>query len=257
MRLLFAPLILAALLCAVFLTALLSGVFGMAGGIILMGVFTAFMPVSVAMVTHGATQLVSNASRTVIHWPYIQWRIIATYSVGSVLAGATLALVSYSPSKAWLYLLLGFVPLTTWLPDNWFRPDAAQPSQSFAAGFIVTGLNLMAGGAGPMLDTFFVRTGLTRHQIIATKATAQILSHFGKVVFYGTGLLGVGVAGELPPWWFFAAIVPLAVAGASVGGKILNMMSDVRFKELQRYLLTAIGVTYLITAAQLFAGGQG
>jgi uncharacterized membrane protein YfcA len=252
---LLSPVVLAALLAAVFGTALLSGVFGMMGGVILMGVFTAFMPVSVAMVTHGATQLISNSSRAVIHRAHTNWKIVSIYFFGSLAAGALLALVSYSPSKAWLYLLLGLFPLLTWMPDGWLKLDAAQPSQSLAAGFVVTGTNLMAGGAGPLLDTFFVRTGLTRHQILATKATVQVFSHLAKIVFYGGGLLGTGVQGALPPVWFFVAIVPLAVVGAWVGARIVDAMTDVRFKQIQRWLLTAIALTYLVTSAQLFLSG--
>jgi uncharacterized protein len=241
-----------ALLVVVFFTALLSGVFGMAGGIILMGVFTALMPVSIAMVTHGAVQLISNGWRAILHRAYIQWKIISIYFFGSAAAMATLSLVHYSPSKAWVYLLLGCVPLLTWTPRTWLQLDAAQPSQALGAGFIVTGLNILAGGAGPLLDTFFVRTGLTRHQIIATKAMTQTFSHVAKIVFYGLPLLTLKGQTGLPPVWFFVAMVPLSMAGGWAGSFILDRLSDVGFKALTRWLLTGIGITYLVTAAQLF-----
>lgn len=55
---------LVALLGAVMLgTACLSGIFGMAGGMILMGVLLAVMSVPDAMALHGVTQMASNASR--------------------------------------------------------------------------------------------------------------------------------------------------------------------------------------------------
>ena len=54
------------LLLATFVTAMISGVFGMAGGLILMGVLALILPVSAAMVVHGAIQSVSNGWRAVI-----------------------------------------------------------------------------------------------------------------------------------------------------------------------------------------------
>ena len=35
------------------------------------------------------------------------------------------------------------------------------------------------------MDVFFVRTAMTRHQIVATKAATQVLNHLAKVGVYG------------------------------------------------------------------------
>jgi len=51
------------------LCAIISGVFGMAGGLVFMGIIASLMSVSAAMVVHGIVQSVSNGSRSVIfHW---------------------------------------------------------------------------------------------------------------------------------------------------------------------------------------------
>ena len=51
------------ILFSTFLTAFLSSIFGMLGGLILMGVLVFIMPVSNAMVLHGLIQLTSNGYR--------------------------------------------------------------------------------------------------------------------------------------------------------------------------------------------------
>ena len=48
---------------AVLFTSFLSGIFGMAGGMILMGLLLAMLPVATAMLLHGITQLASNGWR--------------------------------------------------------------------------------------------------------------------------------------------------------------------------------------------------
>jgi uncharacterized protein len=53
----------AALTAAILSTSFISGVFGMVGGMILMGVLLAIMPVAAAMVLHGVTQMASNGWR--------------------------------------------------------------------------------------------------------------------------------------------------------------------------------------------------
>ena len=41
------------------------------------------------------------------------------------------------------------------------------------------------------------------------------------------------------------------MAGTAVGGMILNRVSDVDFKRWTRWIITAVGVSYLVQAAQL------
>jgi uncharacterized protein len=239
------------LLAVVLVTATVSGVFGMAGGLMLMGALTLAMPVAAAMVTHGAVQFVSNGWRAVLHRKHINWRIILLYGAGSAVAAGLLALVTYNPTKAWVYLMLGLVPGLAWLPKGKFNLDAAKPAHAVACGLSVTGLNVIAGVSGPLLDVFFVRTALTRHQIVATKAATQAFSHTVKMIFYGVPLLGAASTG-LPPWWFFAVAAPLAMIGAWLGGMVLDKMSDVNFLKWTRWIVTALGVIYLVQAAQLF-----
>jgi len=234
-----------------FVTALLSGVFGMAGGLLLMGALALALPVSAAFVTHGLLQLVANGWRAILHRRHVRWDIVGWYALASLLAGLAVALLAFTPSKPLLFLLLGLVPGLTWLPQRWIDLDAARPPQAFLSGLTVTGLNLTAGVAGPLLDIFFVRTELSRHAIVATKAATQVFAHLAKILVYGAPLIASGAKG-LPPWPVFALAVPLSMAGTFAGGMILDRMSDVNFKRWTRWIVTAVGGLYLVQAAQLF-----
>jgi len=239
--------------CMAFLTATLSGVFGMAGGLVLMGALALVLPVQAAFVTHGILQLVANGWRAILHRRHVRWDIVGWYALASLAAAGVVALLSFTPSKPLLFLLLGLVPFLTWLPQSWIDLDAARPPQAFLSGLTVTGLNLTAGVAGPLLDIFFVRTELSRHAIVATKAATQVFAHLAKIVVYGAPLFA-GKAVGMPPLWVFALAIPLSMAGTAVGGVILNRMSDMNFKRWTRWIVTAVGIGYLAQAAQLFAG---
>jgi uncharacterized protein len=62
-------------------------------------------------------------------------------------------------------------------------------------------------------------------------------------------------AADMPPLWLFALAIPLSMAGTWSGGLILERMSDVNFKRWTRWIVTAVGVLYLIQAAQLLGLG--
>lgn len=241
--------------CMAFVTATLSGVFGMAGGLVLMGALAFVLPVQAAFVSHGILQLVANGWRSILHRKHVRWDIVGWYALASLIAGLIVAGLSFAPSKPLLFLLLGLVPFLTWLPQSWINLDAAKPRQAFLSGLTVTGLNLTAGVAGPLLDIFFVRTELTRHAIVATKAATQVFAHLAKILVYGAPLVA-GTAIGMPPLWVFAIAIPLSMVGTYVGGLILDRMTDVNFKRWTRWIVTAVGVSYLVRAAQLFGGGS-
>ena len=54
----------------------------MAGGLLLMGVLVAFVPVATAMVMHGFIQIISNFSRAAFLWKHISWSLVGRYALG-------------------------------------------------------------------------------------------------------------------------------------------------------------------------------
>ena len=234
---------------AAFVTATVSGVLGMAGGLLLMGALLLVLPATTAFVAHGLLQLVSNGWRAWLQRRHVCGPVVGWYAAGSVLAGLAVAAVSYVPSTPLTYLFLGLVPALVWLPEGVLRLDATRPAHAVAAGLAVTSVNLVAGVAGPLLDVFFVRAELGRHAVVATKAATQVLSHTAKVLLYGGPLL-VGRGDGLPPVVLLLA-VPLSMLGTAIGGRLLDRMSDAGFASATRWVVSGIGVVYLAQAARL------
>ena len=78
----------ATILVSVLGTAILSGVSGMAGGLVLMGVLVWLLPVSAATIVHGAVQAASNGARWVFLRAHTQWRIVPPYAAAALVVGA-------------------------------------------------------------------------------------------------------------------------------------------------------------------------
>jgi len=238
----------AIILVTVLLTAFLSGIFGMAGGLILMGVLAAMLPVATAMIVHGAIQMVSNGYRAFLWRKHINWKIFARYALGSLLAVGMLFALEWRPDRQTVYLMLGLVTLLVWVPKTLLDLDIQKRFQAEGAGFVVQGLNTVAGVAGPLLDLFFVRTDMTRQAIVATKAVTQVLAHTVKVGFWSVPVIAAVGNAAMPPLWFFAAAIPLSMLGTTLGGKVLERMTDVNFKRGMKYLVAAIGLVMFAKA---------
>lgn len=234
------PMLAAITALVVLVTATISGIFGMAGGMILMAFLTFAFSVGAAMMLHGATQAVSNGYRAVINWRDIVWPLVGTNMMGAVVALALFMSVSFVPDKATVLLVLGAIPFVAFaIPKSWGL-DITRPFISPLCGFVVTALTLTAGVAGPILDVFFVRSPLTRHQIVATKAVTQTLQHLTKLLYFGVLAAHLLPSADLP-WWIYLMVVPLAMLGTTVGKMVLDRMSDGQFRNWSRNILFVLG----------------
>lgn len=237
------------ILLTVLVTAFISGIFGMAGGLVLMGVLAAMLPVATAMVVHGAVQMVSNGYRAFLWRRYIDWRVFRRYALGAAAGFFLLMAIAWRPEARAVYLFLGLTAMLVWLPKSWIHLDILKRGQAELAGFAVQALNTLGGVAGPLLDIFFVTTDMDRRAIVATKSVTQVLAHLVKIVFWSIPVIAAAGGAAFPPVWFFALAIPLSMLGTTLGGKLLERMSDVDFKRAMKALVTAIGAAMLMRAA--------
>jgi uncharacterized membrane protein YfcA len=249
--------ILGTILVATLVTAAISGIFGMAGGLLLMGVLATFTPVATAMVLHGFIQIVSNFARAFLLRRHIAWPLIARYAIGIAGALLLILLMPWRPTQTEVFLLLGLTAMLVWIPKAWIEINVERPLQAEICGFLVQTLNTLAGVAGPLLDIFFVKTLLARQTVVATKAATQVMAHAVKIAFWGFPLIGIlshpdtAAAAGFPPLWAFALIVPLSLLGTWAGGKVLDRMTDANFRSWTKWIVTATGLVYLAQGVAL------
>lgn len=167
---------------ASFLTAIISAVVGMAGGIVLLSLMTFFMPLTQIVPIHGAVQLVSNSSRAFLLKDRVKWKIIRWYllglPIGTVLATYVITKIE-NPEIA--YGLIALIILyVVFKPKK--MPALIIPEWGFLILSIVMGFfNPLIGATGPMQAPFFLRPDWEKEEIVATKAMSQLLGHLLKI----------------------------------------------------------------------------
>ena len=234
----------------VVLSSFISGVFGMAGGMVLLGVLLVYFDVATGMLLFSIIQLTANGWRAV-HWrQFVLWPIFAWYVAGSLLAFAVMRYVAYVPDKAMVYILLGLMPFTVEVLPESLRPNIEWRGVPFITGIFTTVIQFMAGVGGLFLDIFFNKSRLDRKTTNATKAVTQSFSHIVRALYFGS-LSGVG---DLPVWATGPAIV-LAIAGTSLAPLVIERMTDHGFRQWTRAIIFAISVVYLARGGWLLWHG--
>ena len=161
------PATLGLLVLVAFLTAILSAIVGMAGGIVLLTTMLLFLEPLVAIPLHGVVQLVSNGSRTWIQRSHVDWDIVWRYALPLLPTGVIGLWILQALSPTVARALIGvFVLFATWAPGllllGRHPENASRERRFFALGAAVGALNVTVGATGPLIAPFFLNLGLAR-----------------------------------------------------------------------------------------------
>lgn len=245
---------LAVLCVTAFFTAILSAIVGMAGGMALLSVMLWFLPPLAAIPLHGAIQLVSNFSRTVIQREHARYDLLWRYGIPLVPMGMLgLWAAKRIPEHALEAAIGGFVLVATWRPA-WLALGSllgASPGLRFGALGVASGfLNVTIGATGPLVAPFFLNLGMPRQAVIGTQAGVQALGHVAKILVYAG--FGFAFREHLP---LLLGAGACAMAGTWVGSRLLDRISETWFTRLYKSVLTVLALQLVAGAAWTYFVG--
>ena len=236
------------LVVAAFLTALLSGVAGLGGGTILVGLFFGLgMAPLEAVPLLAAVQLVSNLSRTTAYARHVDWRAAGWFLLAALPCTLLVAPFIETADANAIRLILGLLILASLFGSE--GKTAALPRRpSFVlAGALNGALGMFVGATGLFVGRLFLRPEWRKETTIGTLALTQTFGHALRVVTYGWA----GFAAWAKP----ALLLPLCVAvvAGTAAGKWLNgKVDEAQFVRLFRFILTVLSGKLLFDALRGF-----
>jgi len=244
--------VLAALAVVAVVTSFISGIFGMAGGMLLIGFLLMILPVPVAMVFHGVIQIAANGWRSWLWRHHINWAVVMEFGLGSVFSLLVFSSLAFVPPKWAVLVAIGLTPFIALSVPLRLAPSIERRGQAFLAGAIGGALQLVSGVTGPILDVFYVRSGMTRQMNVSTKACAQVMGHLTKVTYFGALVANPG-GRDLEQWLVMAFAAVFAVVGTTLSRSMLDRLSDKQFYYWTRRVILAIGAFYIVQGAWVAA----
>lgn len=230
---------------ATFITSIISGVFGMAGGMILMTLLVSVLPVQAAMILHAAIQIVSNGCRCMLWRDYIVWRVLPFYGLGILLALVLISFIHFVPDKAVVLIVMGSVPLMGMLLGRFVKISIMNPAQTFFTALFLTLVQMAAGAIGPLIDLLYNNAPLTRQEIIATKSFTQTVMHLVRLLYFGTLIPLLADNYEWPAQITISGMALFfvtTIAGTILSARILAKMNDHNFKKITRWIIVVISL---------------
>lgn len=245
------PLILLGLLLAGGLAGGLTTIAGLGGGILLIAGLSLFWAPATVIAMTAPALFVGNASRVALLRGEVDWSLVGRFALT---AGPTALVASYLAVKApagWLKVAIA-VLLLVFVGQELFKRGPAAVTRiqgrgrtflAATAGAVSGTVSGLTGGAGFIATPFFHRLGLGPKPLVATSAACMALVHLAKG-------LGFSLNASLTPERLPAALVLTVgvLAGNTLGARILDRLSERRFRQILLAALSVAAVQLLITA---------
>lgn len=228
----------AALAAVGFLTAALSGVAGLGGGTILIGVLYAIglAPV-VAVPLFAAVQFVSNLSRTAAYARHVEWRAAGWFLLTAAPMPFLVAPFVASANINVVLLLLAGLILASLIPSkDGGEPLPLVPAVLFA-GFLNGTIGMFVGATGLFVGRLFLRPEWSKETVIGTLALTQTLGHLLRV--FGYASVGFAVTERID---LLLPLVLAVIAGTFAGRALNNRLDEALFRRLFKAILVVLSL---------------
>jgi uncharacterized membrane protein YfcA len=241
-----------ALFAVAVLSSVISGILGMAGGLLLLIALLVRLEPAVAIPIHGIVQLVSNGSRAVFLRRSVAWGAVWRFAWPLLPAGVLGIWVARRIPPAVGQIAIGvFVLIACWAPRGFlFGARAGRPERALPWGGALVGfLSIVVGATGPLLGPFVLALGLGSEATVATLAACQIFQHAAKVTLFG--ITGFSLTYYLLPT---LALCAAAVIGSALGTRLLDKVSETKFRRVVRLVLTVLALELVVEGAGRLLG---
>lgn len=231
-----------------FFTAMLSGIAGIGGGTILVGLFYAigFAPVE-AVPLLAAIQFVANSSRTVAYARHVDWRATGWFLLSAI--PCTLLVAPYVELANVNVVRLALAGLILASLVNSKGKEAPLPAKpSFVlAGALNGALGMFLGATGLFVGRLFLRPEWRKETTIGTLALTQTFGHALRVAVYGAA----GYSAFKDPW-LLGPVCLAVVAGTALGKKLNARLDEDRFTQLFKTILAVLSLKLIWDSARGF-----
>lgn len=229
-----------------FLAFSISAICGGGAGLMLMPILGRLLPIVQVPAALSIGTFTGSASRLTVFYKYISWKIVKRFvpwALPAVWLGAWLLRYVdplYIEIAMGLFLIsnLHFIFKKTKVLETDVQPSNLTLSIiGFFAGF----LSGLTGAVGLLFNRFYLRYGLSKEEILATRAANEIILHLIKIVLYALfGMLNKEV-------WSVGVVVAFAAVASSLSMKwILPMLSENLFKKIGYSAMVLSGFMLMI-----------
>ena len=224
-----------------FVTSLLTSIFSVGGGIIMLVALAQSFSPGTLIPLHGAIQLSNNLSRTFVYRKFFKWYLIQNILVATTIGSVGgILLFGAIPDEALIWLIAGTILFFTWAPlDNFILSIM---KNDWFCGLISGFAGIFIGANGPLVTAYMRTKNLNPKSLVANHGAVMIYQHSIKILLF-IYFFGFSI-GE---YFFFILILAIAgFAGAVLAKAIISLIPHESFNIALKILLSFLALILVL-----------
>jgi uncharacterized membrane protein YfcA len=224
-----------------FLTSLLTSIFSIGGGLIMLVALAQSFSPGTLIPLHGAIQLSNNLSRTFVYKEFFSWSQIQNILISTLFgAFAGILLFGNISEEILIWIIAGTILFFTWAPIDNFILSVMR--NDWFCGFISGFAGIFIGANGPLVTAYMRTKNLSPEVLVANHGAVMIFQHAIKIV-----LFIYFFSFSLKEYLIFIFILALSgYAGAVVGKSLISSISYDSFNMFLKLLLSSLALLLVI-----------
>ena len=166
-----------------FVTSLLTSIFSVGGGIIMLVALAQSFSPGTLIPLHGAIQLSNNLSRTFVYRKFFKWYLIQNILVATTIGSiGGILLFGAIPEEVLIWLIAGTILFFTWAPlDNFILSIM---KNDWFCGLISGFAGIFIGANGPLVTAYMRTKNLNPESLVANHGAVMIYQHSIKIILF-------------------------------------------------------------------------
>ena len=164
-----------------FLTSLLTSIFSLGGGLIMLVALAQSFSPATLIPLHGSIQLANNFSRTLVYREFFQWKLIKNILI-STMFGAVIGIYLFGtlPENLLVMVIAATILFLTWAPLDSLMLSVMK--NDWFCGFISGFAGIFVGANGPLVTAYLRTKNLSPEVLVANHGAIMIFQHGIKII---------------------------------------------------------------------------
>ena len=218
-----------------FLTSLLTSIFSLGGGLIMLVALAQSFSPATLIPLHGSIQLANNFSRTLVYREFFQWKLIK-HIVISTMFGAVIGIYLFGtlPENLLVMVIAATILFLTWAPLDSLILSVMK--NDWFCGFISGFAGIFVGANGPLVTAYLRTKNLSPEVLVANHGAIMIFQHGIKIILFASFFNFM-----ILDYFIFILILALTgYAGAILGRRLISKVPFKSFNIILKVLLTLL-----------------
>ena len=218
-----------------FLTSLLTSIFSLGGGLIMLVALAQSFSPATLIPLHGSIQLANNFSRTHVYREFFQWKLIKNIVI-STMFGAVIGIYLFGtlPENLLVMVIAATILFLTWAPLDSLILSVMK--NDWFCGFISGFAGIFVGANGPLVTAYLRTKNLSPEVLVANHGAIMIFQHGIKIILF-TSFFNFMILN----YFIFILILALTgYAGAILGRRLISKVPFKSFNIILKVFLTLL-----------------